>query len=134
MKPSDGFRHDSEYETLHYHGPRDGAGAQGTALILELQRLQKSLELGLHDERQSPPPIDERLDSRHARHSGARRPDDARRRRKSAIGRVIDICLGNPWFSPRASTAHSRAPTAAPSSIASCDVPQESVIPAPPWP
>jgi HlyD family secretion protein len=102
MKPSDGFRHDSEYETLHYHGPRDGAGAQGTALILELQRLQKSLELGLHDERQSPPPIDERLDSRHARHSGARRPDDARRRRKSAIGRVIDICLGNPWFSPRA--------------------------------
>jgi HlyD family secretion protein len=102
MKPSDGFRHDSEYETLHYHGPHDGAGAQGTALILELQRLQKSLELGLHDERQWPPPTDERVDSRRARHPGARRPDDARRRRKSAIGRVIDICLGNRWFSPPA--------------------------------
>ena len=101
MKPSDGFRQDRDYESLHYQGPRNDAGAQGTALILELQRLQKSLDLGIHDDRQWPPPIDERLDSRHARQPATRRPDDARRRRRSAVGRVVDICLGNGWFSPR---------------------------------
>jgi HlyD family secretion protein len=122
MKPSDGFRQDRDYESLHYQGPRNDAGAQGTALILELQRLQKSLDLGIHDDRQWPPPIDERLDSRHARQPATRRPDDARRRRRSAVGRVVDICLGNGWFSPRverkvAPKVVSVRPAAAPSVI-----------------
>jgi HlyD family secretion protein len=102
LKPSDGFRHDSESEALHYHDSRHDAGAQGTALILELQRLQKSLEQGIHDQRQWPPAIDERRSSRHARPLGARRSDDARRLRRSAVGRVVDLCLGNSWFRPRA--------------------------------
>jgi HlyD family secretion protein len=102
MKPSDRFRRDGEFETLHYHGPRDDVGAQGTALILELQRLQKSLDLGLQDERQWPPPIDDRLEARHARPPGGRRGGDAHSPRRGAVGRMVDICLGNSWFSSRA--------------------------------
>ena len=115
MKPSDRLRHDREFERQDFPGARDGGsvGAQGTALILELRRLQAALDRGIHDERhihgerQRPLPNGDRLDSRRAKAPSARRGDNARTRRKSAVGRVVDICLGNLWFSnsPRADRA-----------------------------
>jgi HlyD family secretion protein len=85
---------------------REAIGPQGEALILELQRLRRAFE---HEE------ADARSDQRRGPNSGGR--DQSRRpkrRRKGAVGRVVEACLGPFGLAPRvpapARHDHAKAP------------------------
>jgi HlyD family secretion protein len=78
-------------------GNGDGAGPQGAALILELQRLRHAFEQQELKQPDPPPPArPTRGTAGPARKRGTRR---TRRAPKSRMGRVIDVCLGQFGFS-----------------------------------
>ena len=88
MKRPDGAHLDGGPMPQWIDDPRhEGAGPQGAALVLELQRLRRAFEVeNLNDAR--PPPV------RHGPRSGAGRPRRPKRPPpKGKVGRAIDICL-----------------------------------------
>ncbi len=124
MRYSDrvGLDHDDE-ERRWQPGRGEGhVGPQGSALILELRRLQAALAQG-DDEPRRPSPNDDRPDHKRAARPAARAPVETRKARKPRKGvarRALDRCLENLWFGNRtstdpprlsATTAHRAAPT-----------------------
>jgi HlyD family secretion protein len=95
------------------HEQSDGLGPQGAALILELQRLRRALDNeALNDRRETALQHNAKQGRRH-------RPVKTKRRRKSRVGRAIDICLEQIGLKPaaqpaRRSTAQVRAPAPPP--------------------
>jgi HlyD family secretion protein len=82
----------------------DGVGPQGAALILELQRLRQALE---HEEAPKLEPLETpraaRRGARPATHRQTRQPN---RRRKSKMGRLIDVWLEQFGLSAAAPATH----------------------------
>jgi HlyD family secretion protein len=110
MRAPDSPRHENEYEGRRWLGARsdEGDGPQGTALILELRRLQVALNREIHDEPRTSRLHSDRVEYGRVRPPDARRPAAKRKRRKGAVSRAVDICLENLWFSNRSPVDRAR--------------------------
>jgi membrane fusion protein, type I secretion system len=119
MKHIERFQRGDGFDGRYAPGARDDdtVGPQGKALILELRRLQVALDRESHDRpRRFPNGGD--LGDRRAGTADARRSSKPRRKRKSVVGRAIDICLENLGLRERrrADTSASSADAAPPTS------------------
>jgi HlyD family secretion protein len=113
-------------------GADDGAfGPQGAALILELQRLRRAFEDESHGE-----PAVEKAARQPRRPSGLAKPARAakpKRRRKSRMGRAIDVCLGQLGFrktdaTGRVTKARAKTPVTAVNRRSVSIVPDQEVL------
>lgn len=91
--------------------PRD-VGPQGAALILELQRLRQAFERDNWNEGHTPPP--RRPPRGDARPDHSERKRLSRQRKRSAMSRVIEVCLGQ--FGLNANTTAPAPPARPPAS------------------
>ena len=87
----------------------DAFGPQGTALILELQRLRHAFDSEAHDE----PPVEQAGPRPRGASGPDRRPRAGlpKRRRKGKMGRAIDVCLGQFGFRTAAASGADRMET-----------------------
>ncbi len=89
---SDGYSH------------RDAFGPQGAALILELQRLRRAFEDDIRSDRNPPKP--RRMAPETSGRPVRRQTHRPKRRKKSRMGRAIDVCLVQFGLKPAAPVEH----------------------------